>query len=70
MHDIYRPDTVKEAIHVLGADDPAHPSVQYLRTRVKEFYIGGPVQAIKLPTYFDYVALRCKDIYSIFEKDF
>jgi sulfate adenylyltransferase len=45
---------------VFGDDDPAHPSVAYLRNNVKEFYVGGKVQAIQLPTHFDYVALRCK----------
>ncbi|KAA1476042.1 sulfate adenylyltransferase [Dentipellis sp. KUC8613] len=58
VEDVYRPDRVKEAINVLGADDPAHPSVAYLRNNVKEFYVGGKVQAIQAPTYFDYVALR------------
>ncbi|KAJ8522474.1 hypothetical protein ONZ45_g988 [Pleurotus djamor] len=58
VDDIYRPDLVKEAIQVFGADDPAHPSVTYLRKRVKPFYIGGKVQAIQAPTHFDYVALR------------
>ncbi|KAI0043648.1 sulfate adenylyltransferase [Auriscalpium vulgare] len=58
IDDIYKPDRVKEAINVLGADDPAHPSVKYLRTKIKEFYIGGSVSAIQAPTYFDYVPLR------------
>ncbi|VDC07713.1 unnamed protein product [Peniophora sp. CBMAI 1063] len=58
VSDIYQPDKVKEAVKVLGADDPAHPSVAYLRANVKDHYIGGSVQAIQLPTYFDYVALR------------
>lgn len=60
VEDIYQPDLVKEAVEVFGADDPAHPSVAYLRSRVKELYVGGKVQAIQPPTYFDYVALRCK----------
>ena len=60
MNDLYQPDRVKEAIQVFGADDPAHPSVAYLRNRVQDFYIGGKVQAIQLPAHFDYVALRCK----------
>jgi sulfate adenylyltransferase len=59
VEDIYQPDKVEEAIQVLGADDPAHPSVAYLRNKVKDYYIGGAVQAIQGPTYFDYVALRC-----------
>ncbi|KAI0695464.1 ATP-sulfurylase [Cytidiella melzeri] len=58
VDDVYRPDQVHEAIQVFGADDPAHPSVAYLRTRVKEYYVGGKLQAIQPPTHFDYVALR------------
>ncbi|KAI0264798.1 hypothetical protein BGY98DRAFT_1039113 [Russula aff. rugulosa BPL654] len=58
IDDIYKPDRVKEAVKVLGADDPAHPSVAYLRKRVKEFYVGGKVSAIQPPAYFDYVPLR------------
>lgn len=60
VEDIYAPDRVKEAIKVFGADDPAHPSVAYLRNKVKDLYIGGKVQAIQVPFHFDYVALRCK----------
>lgn len=66
VEDVYKPDLVKEAIEVFGADDPAHPSVAYLRTRVQDFYIGGKVQAIKLPTHFDYAALRCEFYFSNF----
>jgi sulfate adenylyltransferase len=60
VDDIYKPDRVREAVNVLGADDPAHPSVTYLRTRVKDFYVGGKISAIQLPVHFDYVPLRCK----------
>jgi sulfate adenylyltransferase len=60
VEDVYTPDRVKEAIEVFGADDPAHPSVAYLRNKVKDFYVGGKVQAIQAPTHFDYVALRCE----------
>ncbi|OCH95152.1 ATP-sulfurylase [Obba rivulosa] len=58
VQDIYQPDRVKEAIEVFGADDPAHPAVAYLRNKVKDYYVGGKLQAIQLPTHFDYVALR------------
>ena len=60
VEDIWQPNKVKEAINVFGADDPAHPSVAYLRNRVKEYYVGGKVQAIQAPSHYDYVALRCK----------
>ncbi|KZT08351.1 ATP-sulfurylase [Laetiporus sulphureus 93-53] len=58
VEDVYRPDQVKQAIKVFGADDPAHPAVAYLRHKIKEYYVGGKIQAIQLPTHFDYVALR------------
>jgi len=58
VEDVYQPDKVKEAIDVFGADDPAHPAVAYLRNNVKDYYVGGSLQAIQAPTYFDYVALR------------
>ncbi|KAH9002029.1 hypothetical protein EDB86DRAFT_3063555 [Lactarius hatsudake] len=51
IDDIYKPDRVKEATKVLGADDPAHPSV-------KEFYVGGRISAIQTPSYFDHIPLR------------
>lgn len=60
MEDIYKPDKVKEAQAVFGGD-PEHPAVAYLNNTVKDTYIGGKVQAIQPPTYFDYVALRCKN---------
>ncbi|KAI4522583.1 ATP-sulfurylase [Schizophyllum commune Loenen D] len=58
VEDVYQPDRVKEAEKVSGADDPAHPAVAYLRSKVKDFYIGGKVQAIQAPQHHDYVALR------------
>ena len=61
VEDIFTPDKVKEAIQVFGADDPAHPSVAYLRNRVQDLYLGGKVQAISAPAHFDYTALRCKE---------
>ncbi|KAM0789470.1 Sulfate adenylyltransferase [Microbotryomycetes sp. NB124-2] len=56
--DVYRPDKVAEAVNVLGDDDDTHPSVAYLHNSVKEFYVGGKVQAIQAPHHYDYVALR------------
>ncbi|KAG9316402.1 hypothetical protein JVU11DRAFT_2436 [Chiua virens] len=58
VQDVYTYDRVREAIQVFGADDPAHPAVTYLRNSVKEYYVGGKVQAIQGPSHFDYVALR------------
>ena len=67
VDDLYRPDQVNEAIQVFGADDPAHPSVIYLRKHVKEYYVGGKVQVIQPPVHVDYVALRCmSELFVIF----
>lgn len=60
VEDIYKFDKVKEAQLAFGADDPAHPSVAYLRDQVKDLYIGGKVQAVQPPVHYDYVALRCQ----------
>lgn len=59
MDDIYTPNKSLEATKVFGDDDSAHPAVFYLHNTVKDFYIGGKVQAIQPPTHFDYVPLRC-----------
>jgi sulfate adenylyltransferase len=58
IEDIYTPNKTQEELKVFGSDDPAHPSISYLRKYVKEFYVGGKIQAIQPPAHYDYVALR------------
>ncbi|KAK6909460.1 sulfate adenylyltransferase [Kwoniella mangroviensis CBS 8886] len=58
VSDIYTPDKHLEAENVMGADDIAHPAVAYLHNTVKEFYVGGKIEAIAAPTHYDYVPLR------------
>lgn len=58
VEDIYKFDKALEAERVMGADDPAHPAVAYARKFVKEFYVGGKVQAVQPPQHFDYVDIR------------
>ncbi|CCU99804.1 unnamed protein product [Malassezia sympodialis ATCC 42132] len=55
LHDVNRS---REAELVLGADDKAHPAVSYLYNHVKDVYVGGTVEAIRKPQYYDYVELR------------
>lgn len=57
VDDIYRPDKDKEAQLVFGGDEE-HPSIKYLRTEVKEFYVGGKLEAVNKPNHYDYVDLR------------
>lgn len=63
IEDIYRPNKPKEAKSVYGADDIAHPAVNYLHNIAKEFNIGGSLEAIQPPSHYDYVANRCKSLY-------
>ncbi|KOS15690.1 sulfate adenylyltransferase [Malassezia pachydermatis] len=58
VSDLYDVDHSREAELVLGADDKAHPAVAYLHNNVKDVYVGGAVQAITKPQYYDYVELR------------
>lgn len=60
VQDVYSPNKSKEAEHVYGADDVAHPSVNYLHNIAKEFYVGGSLEAVQPPSHYDYVANRCK----------
>ncbi|BGP25190.1 ATP sulfate adenylyltransferase [Rhodotorula toruloides] len=67
---IYQPNKSNEAYKVFGADDQAHPAVHYLHNSVKDFYVGGAVQAINSPEHYDYVELRYtpRELRAYFEK--
>ncbi|KAE8207003.1 hypothetical protein CF327_g7437 [Tilletia walkeri] len=56
--DVYPAQKEQEAISVFGANDRAHPAVTYLQDVVKDFYLGGSLQAVSKPLYYDYVGLR------------
>ncbi|PWN46399.1 putative sulfate adenylyltransferase [Ceraceosorus guamensis] len=58
VSDLYPAKKQEEAAKVFGKDDRAHPAVAYLHDNVKELYVGGAVQAISRPRYYDYVELR------------
>jgi sulfate adenylyltransferase len=57
IDDVYRPDKKKEAQEVFGGD-PEHPAIVYLNNTVKEFYVGGKLEAVNRLNHYDYVALR------------
>lgn len=57
VDDVYRPDKAVEAQKVFRGD-PEHPAAKYLYNGVKEFYVGGKLQAINRLSHYDYVALR------------
>ncbi|PWN33104.1 sulfate adenylyltransferase [Meira miltonrushii] len=58
ISDLYKPNKEAEALHVFGSNDVAHPAISYLSKNVQDVYIGGKVQCVSRPKYYDYVALR------------
>ena len=58
ISDLYKPNKEAEALHVFGSNDLAHPAISYLSKSVQDVYVGGKVQCVSRPKYYDYVALR------------
>ncbi len=56
--DRWSPDKAHEAKHVFGADDQAHPAVNYLHNQAGKVYLGGPVTGIQPPVHYDFRARR------------
>lgn len=56
--DVWKPDKSKEAELVYGADDTAHPAVNYLHNKAGEYYVGGSLVGLELPSYYDFKELR------------
>lgn len=56
--DVWKPDLKKEAELVYGTTDAAHPAVNYLNSIGKEWYVGGELQGVELPTYYDFNEYR------------
>ncbi len=58
ISDAYTPDKHIEAEHVFGADDAAHPAVNYLHNIAGPVYLGGKVTGIQQPVHYDFRARR------------
>ncbi len=56
--DRWTPDKAKEAEKVFGADDQAHPAVNYLHNSAGSVYLGGPVTGIQPPVHYDFKMRR------------
>ena len=52
------PDKSVEAKGVFGADDLAHPAVNYLHNRAGPVYLGGPITGIQQPVHYDFRGRR------------
>jgi sulfate adenylyltransferase len=56
--DKWQPDKAVEAAGVFGADDLAHPAVNYLHNVAGKVYLGGPITGIQQPVHYDFKARR------------
>ncbi|TGN60485.1 bifunctional sulfate adenylyltransferase/adenylylsulfate kinase [Paracoccus liaowanqingii] len=56
--DKWVPNKAVEAEKVFGADDLAHPAVNYLHNTAGPVYLGGPVKGLQTPTHYDFRARR------------
>jgi sulfate adenylyltransferase len=56
--DLYAPNKSVEAEKVFGADDDAHPAVNYLHNTAGKIYLGGPVTGIQQPVHYDFRSRR------------
>jgi len=56
--DKWVPNKAREAEMVFGADDIAHPAVNYLHNTAGKVYLGGPVTGIQQPVHYDFRARR------------
>ncbi|SLN17577.1 putative bifunctional SAT/APS kinase [Pseudoruegeria aquimaris] len=56
--DRWEPNKSYEAEKVFGADDIAHPAVNYLHNHAGKIYLGGPVVGIQQPVHYDFRSRR------------
>ena len=56
--DRWEPNKSVEAEKVFGADDDAHPAVNYLHNTAGKIYLGGPITGIQQPVHYDFRGRR------------
>ncbi|MFN3721840.1 MAG: bifunctional sulfate adenylyltransferase/adenylylsulfate kinase [Paracoccaceae bacterium] len=56
--DKWEPNKALEAEKVFGADDLAHPAVNYLHNQAGKIYLGGPITGIQQPVHYDFKGRR------------
>jgi sulfate adenylyltransferase len=70
IEDIWKINPEKEAAHVYGTRDQAHPGTNYLYSRAGSYYIGGKLEVLSPPLHFDFKNLRMTpaEIRAMFKK--
>ncbi len=57
LEEIWQPEKSVEALAVYGTDSALHPGVEYLYTRVHDYYVAGRLEGIQLPAHYDFETL-------------
>jgi sulfate adenylyltransferase len=58
VSDKWTPIKAHEATQVFGADDLAHPAVNYLHNVAGPIYLGGSIQGLQAPVHYDFKSRR------------
>jgi sulfate adenylyltransferase len=58
ISDRWEPNKTVEAEKVFGADDLAHPAVNYLHNQAGKIYLGGPITGLQQPVHYDFRGRR------------
>ncbi len=56
--DVWQPDKKVEAKEVFGTTDELHPAINYLMNTAGDWYVGGTLVGLELPTHYDFNELR------------
>ena len=58
VSDIWQPDKKSEAQRVFGTTDDSHPGVNYLLHKAGPVYLGGKIDGVEPPTFYDFKLVR------------
>ena len=58
VEDVWQPDRQAEAKAVFGTTSERHPGANYAITLANPWYVGGRVEALQLPSHYDFRSLR------------
>jgi len=55
---LWEPDLAADAALVFGTNNPDHAGVARFLKKTNPVFVGGPVEGVQLPSYFDFQSLR------------
>jgi sulfate adenylyltransferase len=58
VEQVWQPDRTAEAEAVFNTNSTVHPGVNYLLTKAHPWYVGGKLENLQMPIYYDFRTLR------------